>query len=570
MPVFFNGRLLITPQAASVVDDSALANRNLTVGNVVAIIGRSQGGEPKTAIRLRSPTQARKVLLSGDGLKAVEKAFAPSNATNGPSQVVFMRVNPAVQASLQLLDGAAAAAIDVKSTDYGLYANQIKVKVETGTNAGKKITAQLGNDYYSKDDLARSAFTIQYTGAEVTAQMSVTNTQVILKAPAATTVATIELATYDTVQELVDRLNSVAGFAATVVAGSANTASLNGLDGTTNQDVKTALYAATANLQAVIDFMNSAAEGYLTATRATNATQPPANIPFTYLAGGSDGNVTNTDWSDCLDALQTVDVQWVVPLSSDASIHAMADAHVAFMSNAGKMERRAFVGGATALTISNASDAAELLNSDRTAYCWPGIYDYDADGNLTLYPPYILAAICAGAFSGMNPGEPLTNKPLAIYGVETEIAEPTDTDYLIQSGVLAVRNTGRGFRVVKSISTWLNNQNYNRVEVSTGAAVDFVTRNVREALQEFVGRKGSPITIGQAISRTESSLRELARPEPVGPGILVGDVQNPPYRNITAELEGDVLRIQFECSPVIPINYVLATVYAVPYSTRAA
>lgn len=570
MPVFFNGRLLVTPTVASVVDDTQMANRNLSVGNIVAIIGRSQGGEPKSALHLRSPEHARKVLIDGELLKAVEKAFAPSPQTQGPSEVVALRVNPAAQASLTLKDASAADSINLVSTDYGLYTNQIKFKVESGTTSGKKITSQFGNDYYSQDNVARNAFTIQYGGAEVTATMTVTNTQVVLEAPSATPVATIPLATYDTVQKLVDYINSVADFSATVVAGSANTPSLNGLDGLTGQDVKTSLYTATANLQAVIDWINSAAEGYVTATRPAAATKVPANLAFTYLAGGSDGTVTNGDWSDCLTELQGEDVQWVVPLSSDASIHAMVDAHVQFMSGAGKMERRAFVGGTTALTAANAADAAALLNSDRVAYCYPGVYDYDAAGSLVLYPPYMLAAAVAGAASGLNPGEPLTNKALSIYGVETQLHDPVDTDYLINSGVFCVRRTQRGFRVVKSVTTWLNDRNYNRVEVSTGAAVDFVTRNVREALQELLGRKAGPLTIGEAKSRAESALRELARPEPSGPGVLVGDVDNPAYRNITAEIEADVLRVEFECSPVLPINYVLITVHAVPYSSRVA
>jgi hypothetical protein len=44
--------------------------------------------------------------------------------------------------------------------------------------------------------------------------------------------------------------------------------------------------------------------------------------------------------------------------------------------------------------------AAKAINSDRTAYVHLGFYDYDANGALTLYPPYIAAAMVAGAFAG--------------------------------------------------------------------------------------------------------------------------------------------------------------------------
>ncbi|MNH25583.1 hypothetical protein D3C79_855850 [compost metagenome] len=48
--------------------------------------------------------------------------------------------------------------------------------------------------------------------------------------------------------------------------------------------------------------------------------------------------------------------------------------------------------------------------------------------------------------------------------------------------------------------------------------------------------------------------------------MLAGDAASPAFRNISAAIEGDVLRVQFECSPVIPNNYILVTVYAKPYS----
>jgi hypothetical protein len=75
--------------------------------------------------------------------------------------------------------------------------------------------------------------------------------------------------------------------------------------------------------------------------------------------------------------------------------------------------------------------------------------------------------------------------------------------------------------------------------------------------------------LSRAVSIAESTLRELSRAEPQGPGIIVGNDASPAYQNISAALEGDVLRVQFECSPVIPTNYVLATIFAVPFSGTA-
>jgi hypothetical protein len=568
MPVFFDGRLYTTPAVLSAVDDTAMYNKNLSVGNVLALIGASEGGEPNKALRFGSPYEAIRALRSGALLDAVLRAFDPSAQSRGPATIVAVRVNPAVRASLALKDAGDVTVIDLVSTDYGKYTNGIKIKVESGSTAGKKLTTQFGNAYYSQDDVARQACTVVYTGAEATATITINGTTVTLAAPAGSTVATIDLAAYDTVQKLVDRINVVPGFDSVVLDGNGERAALQGLDFVTAQSVKTTAYTVTANLQAVVDWINGQAEGFVTATRPAGVGAVPANINFTYLDGGSDGTTTNTEWSDAFSTLQSEDVQWVVPLSSSASIHAMADAHCGYMSNVARMERRAFVGMASGSTDAAAIAAAKNLNSDRTALVHIGMYDYDSTGTLHLYEPYILAAMIAGAFAGVNPGTAMTNKALKIRGLERKVRNPTDTDLLIRGGVLAVEDTTKGFKVVKSISTWLNNLNYNRVEISTGAAVDFVARNVRNALEDMVGQKGNPTTLRLAIEKADSVLRELARPEPVGPGVIVGDADNPAYRNITAEIEGDVMRVEFECSPVIPINYIPVTIHAVPWKGK--
>lgn len=570
MSVFFGGRLLTTPTTASVVDDSGLVNQNISVGNVLALIGRSDGGEPKKALRFGSPRDAIATLRSGELLTAVLKAFDPSAQTGGPSEVVAVRVNPATQASLNLINASSQTAIELKSTDYGLYTNQIKVKVEDGTTLGKRVTVQLGNDYFTEDNIGRAALNVLYSGAQATAVMSITNTTVTLQAPSGTTVATIDLNQFKTVQQLVDSINATPNFSASVRDGNGARLALNGLDTVSNVNVKSGTYTVRADLQAVVNWINGQGEGFVTATRPASSGTLPVNIPFTYLTGGSDGTTTNTDWSDAYTVLQQTDVQWVVPVSSEPSIHAMNDAHCAFMSTVGKSERRGIVGTAAGTTDASAIAAAKALNSDRTSLVHLGFYDYDDNGDLTLFPPYILAALLGGAFSGVNPGTPLTNKAIKVRGLERDLRNPTDTDQLIKGGVLAVENTRAGYKVVQSITTWLTNDNYNRVEVSTGVALDFVARNVREALDDLRGQKGSPILLSRAVSIAESRLRELARPEPQGPGVIVGDEASPAYRNIKASLEADVLRVEFECQPAIGVNYVLVSIFAKAYTGTAS
>ena len=100
-------------------------------------------------------------------------------------------------------------------------------------------------------------------------------------------------------------------------------------------------------------------------------------------------------------------------------------------------------------------------------------------------------------------------------------------------------------------------------------ACDYVSRELREAVDGLRGAKGNPTSMTDAVSRADSKLRELAKPEPMGPGVLVGDAENPAYKGLTASLEGDVMRIEVQGSPVIPINYIPIVIYATPYSGSA-
>ena len=569
---FFNGRLWISPATMSAVNDDAMNPQSLSVGNVAAYIGESVGGAPNTPLVFGSPAQAQATLISGELLQAVLTAFNPSDETGGPAEVVAIRVNPAIQAFLNLKDATGNPSINLASADYGQYTDQFNVSVSAGSTQGVHVTTQLGNAVYSQDNLYAAPLTVQYTGANPSATMTINDTTVTLDSPAGTPVATINLATFPTIGQLVDNINANVNFAASVTGGFTNAPSLNGLDALTAQDIKTAPYSATATLQAVINWINGPAQSLVVATRAPNAGLPPAPIPLTYLTGGSDGQTTNANWSDALTTLQTVAVNWITPVVSDLGVIAMTDAHVQYMSTIGRKERRSICGMAIGTTDAAAIAAALGINSDRTSLIHIGYYGYDLTGQLAglqLFAPYQSAAAVSGAFSGLSPGTPMTNKSLNFSGVERVLLNPTDTDPLIQGGVLCIEATASGYKVVQSISTWLNDNRYDKVEQSVGWALDFVAQNVRTALDVLRGSKNTPITMGRAVSITESQLRLLSVPEPQGPGVLTGNAASPAYTGITASSIGNVLAVSFQCSPVLGVDFVPITIFSVPFSGTA-
>jgi hypothetical protein len=569
--VFFNGRLWTTPTTMSLVNDQAMQPASLTIGNILCLIGASAGGQPQTPLRFGNPSDALAALVSGPLCDAAIRSFAPSPQTNAPSTVMCVRVGAATQSTLTLLDSGAVATIALTSSQYGLIANQIKVKVATGSSSGKAVTVQVGNAFATLDNIGRSAFTVQYTGSQLSATMTITETTLTLAAPSGNTVATLDLvSSFPLVQNIVDAINSVSGFSATVTVGSETTPAGAGLDHVTAVDVKTAPYVARADLQAIVDWLNSAAEPYVTAVRLSTALGPPANIGFTYMTGGTAPAPITGDWTTALSLLQTQDVQWLVPLVGDPAIHAATDAHVQFMSMVGRKERRALCGPVSGTSLAAVQLLPVAINSDRTSICWPGFYDFNQAGKLTLYDPFMTAAKIAAGFAGTSPGDAMTNKALTVRGLEVALKDPVDTDALIQSGVTCVKQEPTGFKVVRSISTWLVNSNFNRVEVSCGAAVDFVMANVRAALDGLRGQRNDPLTLGRAIVLTETALQQLAIPPPQGPGTIVGNDASPAFANIQAKVVGDILYVSFMCSPVIPVNFIPLTVSIVPFTGTAS
>lgn len=569
MAVFFNGQLLVTPTTASVVNDDAMQSQNLTVGNAIAYVGKAAGGKPNTVLSFGSPDQARDVLRGGEMLDAVVKAFDPSEDTGAPPTVHVVRVNPATQAALALNSAPGAAAINLKSANYGLPDNLIKVKVEDGAISGKTVSVSVGADYIHGDNLGRAAFSVHYTGEEATAVMTIAADKVTLTA-GATPAVEILFDTFGTVASLVDKINSLGDYTAEALERSDNKKTPNGLDFIDGQDIKTAKYEARSDLQEIVDWFNNAAFGFVVAERVAASGAVPSNIPYTFLSGGSDGLTTAIEWANGLATLQTKDVQWVGVISGDPAMHAMVDAHVNFCSTVLRRERRSIAGTDLATTDEMATAAAKSINSKRTSLVHIGHYTYGLDGKLELRPAYMTAAMIMAAFAGVNPGTPLTNKSIKVQGLERDLLNPTQTDPLLLGGIMPVENTESGYKVTQSITTWLGDQKYNNREQSCGVALDFTVRNSREALDPLRGSKQTPLLLSRAVSITKTALTELAREEPAGPGVLAGDKDNPPFRNIQAAIAGDVLRVQYECSPVVPNNYILVTVFAKPYSGSAS
>ena len=567
---FFNGQLYTSPTTVSSVNDDAENPSGSTVGNTLCIVGVCDGGKPLTVYTFDDPDDVAPALISGPLCAAAIKAFNPSDELGAPGQVLCVRVGSATAASLALNDPNSVASAVVYSQAYGQTVAPPRMKIEAGTNPNTlKVSTAQGQNYLVQDNIGGALFSVTYTGAAASAAVGTGNSQVAVAAPSGTPLGALMLTQFTVIQDVVDYINSFAGFTALVLNGRGQQLALNALDAI-NANAKTAMVTYTGNLAAFLAYMNSPAQTMVTAQKAPNAVSAPALIGWTYLSGGSTPTIMLSDWVNALTLLQGVDLQWLSILSGDGAVWAAVDAHVQYMSSTGKRERRALVGPAAGTSMTTVMGYGAVLNSDRTSVVWPGYYDYDVNGNLVLLDAFYTASVVAAGFAASPPGTPMTNKAFTFRGLELAVRNPGDTDQLIQAGIMPVDSEATGYKVVRSISTWLVNNKFNRVEVSTGAATDYAVRTVRQALDVLRGSRSDPRLLGRAIMIADTSLAGLAKPPPIGPGVIVGDTNDPAYKNIEAEIDGDNMIVSFQMSPVVPNNFIGVAVSIGFYSGSAS
>lgn len=168
--IFFGGRRINVPGAYSVIDASELASLAPGAVGIVALLGTAEGGKPLTVDPEFSdatrPEQLLKRHRSGDLRTIGQFCFQPSSdpaVPGGAQRIVGVKVNPATQSALTLVDDNSDDAADLLSTDWGQYTSQINIDVDAGTNEGKKYTVVFENVVETFDDVGEDAvFDILY------------------------------------------------------------------------------------------------------------------------------------------------------------------------------------------------------------------------------------------------------------------------------------------------------------------------------------------------------------------------------------------------------------------------
>jgi len=369
---------------------------------------------------------------------------------------------------------------------------------------------------------------------------------------------------YTTIQQLADAYNARDGFTATVVT----TAPLTNL--ISELDILSAAGAAAARdiLGITVDFdadltemirRVNAQSSLVTLSRPDGATTVPTNtlVPA-WLTGGSEGVSTNAHWIVSFGTTLpgTSLPLTIVPLSSSAAVAALLDAALIQREGAQKREADGKVGLASLVTKANAQAALQAIASRRISGYGQDIKRYNAAGTLTWFPPYAQAVLAAGMQAGAaTVGEPLTRKFAKVVDVrQSSTWDPiADADDMLDMGLCFLEEvSGKGFRWVRGITTWLADDNLGSTEQSVNHAVNVFVRNLRDGVDAIIGAVN--------FAGTEAACKGVVRAQQER-ALSAGEITA--FNPATFTQTADQIKISMEIVPPIPWNFAPIDVHLV-------
>ena len=567
--VYFNGELLTIPGAYSTTDVSAMSTKgDSDTAKVIALIGECTGGEPGVVQFFTEPTAARKVLKSGELLKACEKAWNPVSKSktgvklDGANLIACIRSNEATKSSTTINDGQ----LVISSKDWGAN-TAFQVKLQDGTVKGSKklVTYDQVNGTYETIDNIGALFTLKYTGnqkyAEVNIQPSDDNysyltTKVGEDAETATEDIKIKLdrIKIKSIKTLIGEIQAYENYQLVIPGNYNPRLKVTDLDKVSALDITSAqpITAVYADMKSKLENSSQLIE----LTSFDTSKGKIENFDYITLEGGTEG-ISPASWVKFFDALSNYDIFYIVPLTGDKAIHAELIAHINEMSGSMGRERRCVLGGNIGETLLETIDRSKTAAFDRVQVVYGGFWDYDSNNELTLYPPYILAAQHAGRAAYLEDGEPATHDVYRMAAPEYKL-ERNEITQLLQNGVLAFEfvlgktGTSQSYvRLVQDLTTDVLSTDTVHTERATGALADSINKQIREELDDLLtGRKTTSSDLTSAKNRIISILDDRKRKN-----------QIIDYKDVYVTKSGTVTEVDFSVAPAEPNNFTLITAH---------
>lgn len=562
--VSFGNEIILTPGAYARLNADAMTPERRGNERAVAVIAVADGGSVGQADVFSSLNAANRRLVGGVGYDLTSKVFNPGGGFRGASQVIFIRVNKAVAASINAGD------VIFRASNPGPSSNSIRVR--------RTITAGVAN-LYVEDLVARvreqylnlgPVLAVRYQGGAGSPSVAVSAsggvTTVTLTGSSTLTITSNQARTVGDLYQIInDSSEWSADYAGSLGSSIPITDLVTGTV-TASGGVYTLSIGARAYLYALAD------SSLITAELPASPASPVDLSAWAFLSGGTNGPaVVLQDWLDAFEIADTYDLHGIVVGTGDEQVLAAAMAHVTTASSiANRRERLLYCG--VALSTSK-TDLGTKLNNLRQLIGGARaiIAGQEPVEGTRRYPTYYLAAMAAGIKAGSEPAMSLLNKPVGVQKLSYQYT-PADYDSLFTNGFLAVRfdSEANEYRFANNRTSYVADANVIYGKVSGMDIHDTLLKGVRKAASVEVGQVADQSLASRLRSRIvaylDSQVRGALNPSGVlTPGVGTDGRARPAFENVELVFDGfDAVRVRFEAHPVGEAAYILVEGFLTP------
>lgn len=566
--VLFNGQNIIRPQAAVAAVTSGLTPVVLGSPDIIHMFGPATGGVPNTILEFSSPQDAVNALLSGDLLTAMLAAWNASKQEAGASTIRATRVNPALQsaltvngakfANLNWLSAASVLLFNIQDLVGGTAGNAYSVTVSAGTASGYKIILVGASTYTYDNQPSIAAMCAAINAADVGFSATFfSEATPVFAGP--TDLAGGLASTALAVLTSQDYGIYTASISVTIGAGT-----VSGYKLTTNLPSLglTEVFDNCLDAAALVAAVNAPVTGSVLVSASLTADGTPASLVAVNLVGGSEGTLTNTNWTNGFDLINSEPSDLYYAASSDSSVFALLYAQVEETSNT-KYPGFAAMGHALGLSLSAIQALQAPYASANRAICTAGgIAQYNAAGVQTVYANYLtFAPQMLGLIAGLALNREATYKTLSGLGLEINWSS-AQLDTLDQSGICAIENVPNvGLRITDGQTTWTQDLNVMSRSISAGRIRDVIQQTLYTALTAFIGEPGTKYTLTGIKAKVDSLMLEAQNNGLITAGYDDAGNAQPAWLEPSVSFNSatQVVTVNVQCSPVTTIRYALAT-----------
>lgn len=410
------------------------------------------------------------------------------------------------------------------------------------------------------------ALEVGYQGTSATLSISPSNilTTTVTGGPGSN--LSIDLSQYTTVSDLAAFISSKPGYSAsaTPAGGQMNPKDLDKVSGI-------GICATGASLKpgrikrSLKNFKNAMETSRLVDFEATDVDGLPSPMAsYVFLSGGQKGATLGADIVDALAKLESVNVNFVVPLfSRDASldiadgltdsastytidaIHAATKNHVLKMSQV-KLKKNRIAILSYDGTYSQAETKAQSLASYRCLMTFQKSSQVDSKGNVKMFAPWHTACIAAGMQAG-GFYKAIVNKLANVISYQDPVGfdsgSPGDLEKALDAGLLILQQDVAGVRWVSDQSTYGFDTNFVYNSLQATYLADVAAVALADSLQrQFVGQSLADIDRGVVESFISAKMDEYRNLKI----IAASDDAPLGYRNVDVKINGPIIQIKLE------------------------